>query len=159
MRDHAVQFHDRIVRPVTAALADDFEWLDITLTGAALYRGFSTWQSRPGLHGVYGLTGEQHRNVWDGFLAYHPELASRVRGFASQRQFLEDPDLELSTNFSYSTAVALALFLWRRPSTPPEPQPAALARLWFQGTDQQGCAELHAAYRQLLHWLPPANAA
>ncbi len=159
MRDHAVQFHERIVRPVTAALADDSQWLDITLTGAALCRGFAAWQPQPNCHGVYGLTGEQHRDVWDAFLAYQPDLASRVRGFASQRQFLEDPDLELSTNLSYSTAIALALILWRRPKTPATPQPAALVRFWFQATEQDGSAQLHKAYSRLLSWLPPANAA
>ena len=37
---------------------------------------------------------------------WNPEMASRVRGLASQRAFLSDPDAELQTNLSYCTAIA-----------------------------------------------------
>ncbi|MGB1141961.1 MAG: hypothetical protein ACPG1A_13750 [Halioglobus sp.] len=56
--------------------------------------------------GLFNITAAQHRDLWDRYLAFNPDLASRVRGLASQRAFLSDPDSELQTNLSYCTAVA-----------------------------------------------------
>jgi len=56
--------------------------------------------------GLFHITADQHRDLWDRYLAYNPDLASRVRGLASQRAFLSDPDSELQTNLSYCTAIA-----------------------------------------------------
>jgi hypothetical protein len=60
--------------------------------------------------GIFHITSAQHRDIWDKFLAFNPDLASRIRGLASQRQFLSDPDGELKTNLSYCTAIALLLY-------------------------------------------------
>lgn len=60
---------------------------------------------REGL-GLFNITAAQHRDLWDRYLAFNPDLASRVRGLASQRAFLSDPDSELQTNLSYCTAIA-----------------------------------------------------
>lgn len=59
--------------------------------------------------GLFNITAAQHRDLWDRYLAFNPELASRVRGLASQRAFLSDPDSELQTNLSYCTAIAWLL--------------------------------------------------
>lgn len=59
--------------------------------------------------GLYRITAAQHRDIWDRYLAFRPEIASRVRGLASQRAFLSNPDNELRTNLSYSTAIAWLL--------------------------------------------------
>jgi len=56
--------------------------------------------------GLFHITAAQHRDLWDRYLAFNPDLASRVRGLASQRAFLSDPDSELQTNLSYCTAIA-----------------------------------------------------
>ena len=60
--------------------------------------------------GIFHITSSQHRDIWDNFLAFNPDLASRVRGLASQRAFLSDPDGELQTNLSYCTAIAWLLY-------------------------------------------------
>jgi hypothetical protein len=60
--------------------------------------------------GLFHITKAQHRDIWDRYLAFKPEMASRVRGLASQRAFLSDPDSELQTNLSYATAVAWLLY-------------------------------------------------
>jgi len=44
-------------------------------------------------------------------LAFHPDLASRIRGLASQRAFLEDPHSELATNLCYATAIAWVMYI------------------------------------------------
>ena len=59
--------------------------------------------------GLFHITAAQHRDLWDRYLAFNPDLASRVRGLASQRAFLSDPDSELQTNLSYCTAIARLL--------------------------------------------------
>lgn len=64
---------------------------------------------REGL-GIFHITPQQHRDIWDKHLAFNPELASRIRGLASQRAFLSDPDQELQTNLSYCTAIAWLLY-------------------------------------------------
>jgi hypothetical protein len=61
--------------------------------------------------GLFHITAAQHRDLWDRYLAFNPDMASRVRGLAvrglaSQRAFLTDPDSELQTNLSYCTAIA-----------------------------------------------------
>ena len=60
--------------------------------------------------GIFHITAAQHRDLWDRYLAFNPEMASRVRGLASQRAFLSDPDSELQTNLSYCTAIAWLLY-------------------------------------------------
>ena len=60
--------------------------------------------------GLFHITAAQHRDLWDRYLAFKPEIASRVRGLASQRAFLSDPDSELQTNLSYCTAIAWLLY-------------------------------------------------
>ena len=59
--------------------------------------------------GLFQITSNQHRDLWDRYLAFRPEIASRVRGLASQRAFLSNPDNELQTNLSYCTAIAWLL--------------------------------------------------
>ena len=60
--------------------------------------------------GMFHITSAQHRDIWDRYLAFNPEIASRVRGLASQRVFLTEPDKELQTNLGYSTAIAWLLY-------------------------------------------------
>ena len=60
--------------------------------------------------GIFNITAAQHRDIWDRYLAFKPEMASRIRGLASQRAFLTDPDSELQTNLSYCTAIAWLLY-------------------------------------------------
>ena len=60
--------------------------------------------------GIFHITAAQHRDIWDRYLAFKPEMASRIRGLASQRAFLSDPDSELQTNLSYCTAIAWLLY-------------------------------------------------
>lgn len=67
------------------------------------------FSARQGSLGLYHITAAQHRDLWDRYLAFNPEFAARVRGLASQRAFLSDPDSELQTNLSYCTAIAWLL--------------------------------------------------
>ena len=92
--------------------------------------GFHLMQNEEAGLGVYRITPRTHQAVWDKYLAFQPELASKVRGLASQREFLLHPHAELATNLSYATAIAWMLY--RRLNKPlPDPQdPLAMADFW-----------------------------
>ncbi|WP_044874801.1 hypothetical protein [Pseudomonas sp. LFM046] len=59
--------------------------------------------------GLYRISDERHQQLWDEHLAFDPDLASRVRGLASQHAFLTAPHLELIVNLRYATAIAWLL--------------------------------------------------
>ncbi len=61
--------------------------------------------------GPYNININSHLMVWDKYLAFNPDLASRIRGLASQHAFLEDPHSELATNLCYATAIAWVLYI------------------------------------------------
>jgi hypothetical protein len=65
-------------------------------------------------------------------LAYLPELASSIRGLASQRQFLMQPDLELKTNLVYSTAIAWAIYLQTDHPLPAADDAEGLSHFWTE---------------------------
>ena len=60
---------------------------------------------------LYPVDAALHQRVWNEFLAFEPDLASRIRGLASQREFLNNPHAELTTNLCYATAIAWAVYL------------------------------------------------
>ena len=81
--------------------------------------------------GIYQIHSLAHRHIWDDHLALHSEMASLVRGLASQHDFLAQPHAELATNLSYATAIAW--FMYARHdsfSLPKHSDIEALAGLW-----------------------------
>lgn len=62
-------------------------------------------------YGIYHIDAALHQKVWNQHLAFDPDLASKIRGLASQREFLNNPHIELATNLSYATAIAWAIHL------------------------------------------------
>ncbi|ACO79456.1 hypothetical protein AvCA_33010 [Azotobacter vinelandii CA] len=81
-------------------------------------------------YGLYGIGAASHLQLWDRYLARNPDLASHVRGLASQQAFLIAPHLELTVNLRYATAIA-----WLLVESQPLPLPGAddlpgLARIW-----------------------------
>lgn len=101
----------RVIRPTLALIDHSNRFAEALLISAAqackVGDNLSPAQG-PGL-GVYGISPEQHRSLWDTYLVHHHDLASQVRGLASQREFLVHPDDELITNLRYATAVAWLL--------------------------------------------------
>lgn len=110
-------------------------YLGVTLPGAEeLLVAFALLAERfpPPRHGFgpYRLSAEQHRLVWDEYLAFHPDLASEVRGLASQRCFLQFPDRELTTNLAYATAVTWILISTSGYELPAPGEIGAQVALW-----------------------------
>ncbi|MCL6272189.1 hypothetical protein M3P05_19905 [Sansalvadorimonas sp. 2012CJ34-2] len=105
--------------------------------------------------GLYQISPRMHRNVWDNFLALEPELASKVRGLASQREFLQHPHAELATNLSYATAIALMIYLRGGRSLPEKSgaSPERLGRFWhnnFHSKPQGTVADFINHYHSLV---------
>ena len=71
-----------------------------------LSRNPSLFQQTGDSYGLFHIKEEQHSEIWDHYLVKNPDLASTVRGLASQRQFLHTPHTELCTNLNYATAIA-----------------------------------------------------
>jgi len=81
--------------------------------------------------GIYQIHSLSHRHIWDDHLAQRSDMASLVRGLASQQDFLSQPHAELATNLSYATAIAW--FMYARHddfSLPKNNDVKALASLW-----------------------------
>jgi hypothetical protein len=98
----------------------------------------SNFGGHPDGLGLYGITPAQHRDIWDNYLAFRPDLASDVRGLASQRRFLELPDLELIANLAYATAIAWLMLARSDLPLPAADDCEAQVRLWQHVFGQVG---------------------
>jgi hypothetical protein len=98
---------EQVIRPTLEYLGAWTPEAERELLAAALRKNEVGLFSRRGRGlGLFRITSTQHRDLWDRYLAYRPDVASRVRGLASQRAFLSNPDNELQTNLSYCAAIA-----------------------------------------------------
>lgn len=106
----AEHLREQVIRPTLRYLdVWTAEYEDFLLQSAITAPELGLFSARNSGLGLFHITAAQHRDIWDRYLAFKPELASRVRGLASQRAFLSDPDSELQTNLSYCTAIAWLL--------------------------------------------------
>ncbi|MGB3621025.1 hypothetical protein FT643_11055 [Ketobacter sp. MCCC 1A13808] len=129
-----LDFRKLIIRPTLQKLG---KW---TLSLENLLLGSAAQASQLGIQlqfefgiGVYRINRELHQKVWDEYFAFDPDLASMVRGFASQREFLSDPDMELTMNLAYATAIAWGVYARSRAQIPEDADNIeALANCWFQ---------------------------
>ena len=115
----AEHLRDQVIRPTLEYLGAWSAEAERELLASALRKNELDLPSRPtqGL-GLFRITSSEHRDLWDRYLAFRPDIASRVRGLASQRAFLSNPDNELQTNLSYCTAIAWLLSQRARVSAP-----------------------------------------
>ena len=106
------ELRDQIIHPTLEYLGKDGVGAENILVAIAQQKAqtLSHSQNTKGL-GPYGIDSGTHQLVWDKYLAFEPDLASRIRGLASQRAFLVDPHSELATNLCYSTAIAWVVYI------------------------------------------------
>lgn len=100
-------------------------------------------------HGIYGISDALHYTLWEGYLAKDPDLASLVRGLASQHAFLTGPDLELTVNLRYSTAIAWMMVEASRFNLPNEDDVPGMARVWRRVFQPRGRLEDFTAAWQI----------
>ncbi|MEN0108872.1 MAG: hypothetical protein AAGC84_20965 [Pseudomonas sp.] len=89
-------------------------------------------------HGLYRIDDLRHQMFWDQHLALDPELASRVRGLASQHAFLAAPHIELTVNLRYATAIAWLMVEAQSPALPETHDIMGMAQLWQRVFQPQG---------------------
>ncbi len=135
MDAYSRQLLDNVIRPTLEHIGvDNVEtkaWLLLgTATVATAIPAAHAW---PEQHGMYAITPADHVKIWDEFLAKDPDMASAVRGLASQHRFLQQPHAELNTNLAYATAIAAMVYEEAIAVWPTTTVPAALAELWTQG--------------------------
>lgn len=108
-----------VIRPTLIYLGRHSPSAEALLLGIAASQSAlgSALHDRRG-HGLYRIGELRHQSIWDQFLARDPELASLVRGLASQHAFLSGPHLELTVNLRYATAIAWMLIEEQAPNSP-----------------------------------------
>jgi hypothetical protein len=106
----AEHLREQVIKPTLDYLGAWSPAAETELLEAALSQPeIGLFSRQPQGLGLFRITSAQHRDLWDRYLAFRPDIASRVRGLASQRAFLSNPDSELQTNLSYCTAIAWLL--------------------------------------------------
>jgi hypothetical protein len=108
------ELREMVIRPTLIALDKHSQAAENLLLAIVLVKqeNISRFAATNGnAYGIFQIDVPTHQRIWDKYLAFHPDLASRIRGLASQREFLKNPHLELATNLSYATAIGWALHL------------------------------------------------
>ncbi|EKT4466861.1 hypothetical protein QEL93_002266 [Pseudomonas putida] len=128
-----------VIRPTLIYLGRHSQSAESLLLGVAASQSAlgSALHDRRG-HGLYLIGETRHQALWDDFLARDPDLASLVRGLASQHAFLRGPHLELAVNLRYSTAIAWMLIEEQAMPLPAPNDLLGLARVWRQIFHPQG---------------------
>ncbi len=151
----AKELREYVIRPTLKQLGQYSRAAENLLLGtAAQESGLGTHLKEEHSHGlgIYRISRQRHIKVWDQYLVNFPQLASDVRGLASQHEFLEHPHAELTTNLSYATAIAWAIYCQHGVVLPQNPDNAeALAQQWLQHFHRAGGArrDFINSYRQL----------
>lgn len=105
------ELRELIIRPTLEYLGCYSKAIENLLVALAQLQEFNSHAPNCQINGLYPIDSDLHQRVWDHYLAFNPDLASRVRGLASQHEFLKHPHNELTTNLSYATAIAWAIFI------------------------------------------------
>src|SRR4051812_45242515 len=132
MSMYVEDLRELVIRPTLKLLG---QW---SLTAENLLLGTAAQESQLGFRmqscngastqlGVYCISPSTHIEVWDEYLITDPEQASRLRGLASQQQFLKSPHAELITNLSYATGIAWMIYRRNEPTLTEHPQLRELA--------------------------------
>lgn len=140
----AADLRELVVRPTLEQLDQWSQAAENLLMGTVAQEsqlGFTLQEG--GLKGIYRISDDLHRKVWDEYLINHPETASRLRGLASQQQFLKAPHDELTFNLRYSTGVAWMIYQRQALRLPDAENIRELAKIWlscFANRDSKYCS-------------------
>jgi len=120
-----------VIRPTLLYLGRHSPTAEALLLGAAASQSAlgSALDDHLG-HGLYRISALRHQQLWDQHLARDPDLASLVRGLASQHAFLAAPHLELTVNLRYATAIAWLMVESEQTELPHADDLHGLARIW-----------------------------
>ncbi|WP_312934649.1 hypothetical protein [Pseudomonas sp.] len=129
----AKELSQYVIRPTLVYLNRHCASAEALLLGVAASQSAlgSALHGRRG-HGLYRIDESRHTSLWDHFLARDPDMASLVRGLASQHAFLGGPHLELTVNLRYATAIAWMMIEQQTPTLPAADDVIGQARIWRQ---------------------------
>ncbi|WP_249672130.1 hypothetical protein [Pseudomonas abieticivorans] len=135
----ACELSQYVIRPTLIYLGRDCPTAEALLLGIAASQSAlgSALHDRRG-HGLYRIGETRHNALWDHYLAHDPDLASLVRGLASQHAFLSGPHIELTVNLRYATAIAWLLIEEQNTPLPDADDVLGMARIWRQTFQPQG---------------------
>lgn len=143
-----------VIRPTLKALGICKPAAEKLMLGTAAVQsnlGF-VLQSHQGM-GIFGIDTHRHREIWDKYLAFNEDLASTVRGLASQHDFLKAPDTELISNLKYSTAIAWMVYQQAGVDLSQLKTPQDLADCWYQvfteNSEHQSPAKFLTQYKNI----------
>lgn len=144
-----------VIEPTLLSLGENNPVYGKLLLGTALqeYRYQPVSKHSRGI-GIYNIAPQTHRFVWDKYLAFNPDCASKVRGMASQRNFLADPHQELITNLSYSTAIAYVIYQKSGRTLPEKASFLEIAQFWHKHFHSRPSGSIQEFYSNLLSQLP-----
>lgn len=129
----ADEFREFVVRPVLEHFDQWSEAAEALLVATAAREsglGAHLRTANGGGLGVFQVTPQMHNRIWDLYLIQDPDLASKVRGLASQHKFLSRPHAELATNLSYATAIAWMIYCRAEAELPQADDLQAIADFW-----------------------------
>ena len=151
-----------VIRPTLEYLGDYSSSAETLLMATAAVEsdlGFHIKQRKSKGLGVYQINPRTHQQVWDRYLAEDPDLASKVRGLASQHEFLINPHLELTTNLRYATAIAWMIYRRTGKTLPDADNIKALGRFWRKHFHSRPHGTLNTFIDQYDKLIKPAHAA
>ncbi|MCX2779923.1 hypothetical protein [Microbulbifer thermotolerans] len=154
-----------VIRPTLKHLKAWSPGMENLLLGTAAQEsqlGFHLKQGRRHGLGIYQIQPHTHREIWDEYLIDHPALASKVRGLASQWDFLDHPHEELTTNLRYATAIAWLIYRAAGVNKVQENDVVAMARLWHQHFHHGPAAtvrDFQCSYARLVSAADPTDSA
>ena len=127
----ACDLSQHVIRPTLLYLGCHSPAAEALLLGAAASQsGLGAALDDKHGHGLYRIDELRHQQLWDQHLARDPDLASRIRGLASQHAFLAAPHLELTVNLRYATAIAWMLIEADNSPLPAVDDLLGMARIW-----------------------------
>lgn len=107
------QLREQVIKPYLELMGENSAAAQNLLLGTAAQEsllGAHCYCSQTHGFGLYRITAEKHVELWDKYLVQFPDLASQLRGLASQQQFLKTPHRELISNLLYATGIAWMIY-------------------------------------------------
>jgi len=148
---------DLVIRPTLKYLDQYSPSAEALLLGTAAVEsrlGYQLKQHQGRGLGVYHINPKAHQLLWDNYLAHRPDLASKVRGLASQHEFLKNPHHELATNLRYATAIAWLIYARKGIALPEASDLPAMAKYWrrhFHSRPQAPLEDYIKGYHAMTH--------
>ena len=161
---YANDLRELVIRPTLLVLNEWSASAENLLLGTAAQEsglGFRMQSDKDAGMGIYCISAYTHIQVWDKYLVTDPELASRVRGLASQQQFLKNPHSELIINLSYATGIAWMIYKRQQFVLADNLNVHELAKYWWNyycTRDDQGVQKIHADDTQIENFIANYNA-